>query len=797
MPLRTLRYPLRLPPDRERCGECIRTRIAALPGVRSARAVDSAIELEYDPDLVSLAAVNRHLLQAGACLEESVAQLTFTLAGMNSPRSEQLVQSVLNALPGVQASASYASRTLRLELDRRSCALPEVVRKLEHLGMSVQPYEGPGKPAPTPIWKLALREPDLLTAAVGGVCLLAGFLVHQADGAPGLRMALLAAAYLACGWHTAIDVVHVLRQLKFDIDVLMFAAALGAAFLGHYEEGALLLLLFALGGAGERLALSRARNAIAALSRLMPQTAIVLEEDAQTQREVHVASLRLNQRVLVPPGQRVPCDGRILAGDSALDQSPITGESIPVDRTVGDEVYAGSINGQGLLTLCVTRPASETTLAKIVRLVEEAQTTKSPTQQFTDQIEKWYVPAVLVGTVALLVVPPLLNIEPAREHASDWQGWFYQAMAFLTAASPCALAIGTPAAMLSGIARAAQLGVLIKGGIHLETLSRVRAIAFDKTGTLTLGQPRVTDVVPLEARDSASEMLALAASLEAGSRHPLAQAIFSHALSLDLTLEEASHVDQTAGRGVSGRVAGRSVRVGRPDWFDASLANHDRAVQVAHRLAEQGKTTMLVARDDQILGVIALADELRPEARELVQQLRRVGIRHVALLTGDNARTALAVSQRLGIDACHADLLPQDKLQQIRRLVEEHGRTAMVGDGVNDAPALAAATVGIALAGSSDAALETADVALLSSNLARLPHAISLSRFTRRIVVENLVIALGVIAVLAPLAALGRAPISAAVLFHEGSTVLVVLNALRILRFGVAPPQAGDVLVPG
>jgi Cd2+/Zn2+-exporting ATPase len=780
----------------------VQTKLANRRGVRHAvvRRGESlgderlaVIELTYDPAVLSLSEVKGAVAGAGACMDDTHAELLLPVSGMTSVRIAQLIESVLNGEPGLHATSSYATSTVRVEFDRKQCALPAIVDKLESLGVSVEPRPHSRRPAPPPpelheapsLWKQALRQPDLVTAILGAVFLIAGAAVHALHGPQPLRLALVLTSYVLCGWGTAIDVARVLRQFKFDIDVLMFAAALGAAWLGHVEEGGLLLLLFALGGAGERLAIDRARGAISALSHIMPETAL-LQEPGGGERQVSVKDLTPGQRVAVRPGQRVPTDGAIVTGASAIDQSAVTGESVPVDKKPGDEVFAGTINEDGLIIVEVTRPASQTTLAKIQRMVEEAQTTKSPTQQFTDRVEKWYVPFVLGATSALIVVPPLLGIEPMRAHQSDWQGWFYQAMAFLTAASPCALAIGTPAAVLSGIARAARIGVLIKGGAHLENLSAIQIVAFDKTGTLTEGQPAVTDVRVLAPGQDERDVLAVAAAVERGSHHPLAASVVRAANDRQCPTLTAHDIEQRRGLGVVGQVDGQSVWIGRlalaPQATDAG--QRQSAASLIAELEEQGKTAMAVGRGDAVLGVIAMADRVRESATVAVRQLRALGVRRTIMLTGDNPRTAAAVASAVGVDEVHAQLMPQDKLERVRELERQHGRIAMVGDGVNDAPALAAASVGIAMggiAGGTDVALETADVALLSGNVSRLPEALALSRFSRRIVKQNLIIALGVIAVLAPAAGLGFAPISVAVFFHEGSTVLVVLNALRVL----------------
>jgi Zn2+/Cd2+-exporting ATPase len=477
----------------------------------------------------------------------------------------------------------------------------------------------------------------------------------------------------------------------------------------------------------------------------------------------------------VRPFERMPVDGVVLTGNSAVDQSPITGESIPVEKSPGDHLFAGTINGDATLAVTVSHRSEETKLAKIIKLVAEAQTTKSPTQVLTDRVERWYVPAVLIVTAAVLVLPPTFG------HAS-WSVWFYRAMALLTAASPCALAIGTPAAVLSGIARAARGGVLIKGGVHLENLGRIRAIAFDKTGTLTRGRARVTDVVPV-GQFTADEILALTAGIEQEvSTHPLAAAIVAEARARGVTIDASVDTKQTPGVGVVGRVAGKEVAVGRPRP-EILAASPDLQKAVA-TLEAQGKTAVITSIDNVPAGVIGLADHPRENVQNVLDSLRRMGVRRTIMLTGDNARVAAAISKSVGTDEFFAELMPEDKVTKLNELEARYGRTAMVGDGVNDAPALATATVGIAMGGAgTDVALETADVALMSDALEKLPEAIGLSRFSRRIIAQNLCIALGVILIMSPVAALGQASLGVAVVAHEGSTVLVVLNALRLLVY--------------
>lgn len=772
----------------------VERQLAGYRGIRQARVAtapetvngSAVLDLTYDPTVLSLAELRRQVDEEGAGFASMVTQMTLPVTGILSPRKEGVIEARLNRLPGVSASASFAAQTIRVEFDRWGCPMARIVRELEREGVSLR---GPAEPPATfhitwlrRAWTLAGEQLQLSTAVAGGVLLAIGTAVYLAGGPEPLRLALAGLAYGLCGWMIAWETLKTLARFRVDIDVLMFAAAIGAALLGHFEEGALLLLLFSLGESGERLAIGRARRAIEALSKIAPQTATRIAEDAD--ELVHVEDLAVGDRIRIATDEQIPADAEVLEGESAVDQAPITGESVPVEKRPGDPLFAGTFNGSGPLVAVVTKLASENTLSKVIRLVEEAQTSKSPTQRLAERFERWYVPVVLATTGVLVVVPPLLGITPRQQDGALWAGWFYQAMAFLTAASPCALAIGTPAAILSGIGKAARLGVLVKGGVHLENLANLRAIGFDKTGTLTRGKPRVTHIETLTSTFDADRLLSLTAAIEQTTTHPLARAIVDEAQARGLDLPDASHSRRIAGQGMEGRIGPHRVEIGSTASFEGRLTPGAR-----ERIAElrrSGHTMVCIGVDDELVGLIALADELRAGAAEAVAALHAMKIGQTIMLTGDHRDAAGVVAAAAGIDRVEAELLPQQKLDTIRQLDRQFGGVAMVGDGVNDAPALAAATVGIAVGGAagagSDVALETADVVLLADDLRKLPQVIHLARFTQRIIRQNLLLALGVIVMLAPAAALGFTPISIAVLFHEGSTVIVVLNGLRILR---------------
>ena len=608
--------------------------------------------------------------------------------------------------------------------------------------------------------------------------------------------ALVITGYLAAYVFGAFDIVRIGARgmmrghVGFDIDLLMLLAAAGAAVLGEWVEGAFLLFLFSLANALEHYALGRARNAIKALGDLAPAQARVIRDGVETL--VPVEQVPVGAIVLVRPAERIPVDGRVADGRSAVNQAPITGESAPVDKAPGLDVFAGTVNGEGALEIETTRAAGDRTLDRVIRLVADAQAQKARTEQMTSRFEKIFVPVVLVSDVLLITVPPLLG-------GWDWSVSFYRGMALLVAASPCALALGTPAAVLAGIAQAARHGVLVKGGVHLENLGVIKALAVDKTGTLTTGRPQVTDVVALEATED--ELLRVAAAVERQSQHPLAEAIVRHVAAARLELPEASALESVTARGVRSQVNGEVIEIGGLRMWHTSPGGIPLDVGAAvDRLQAAARSTVVVRAGERWLGVFGIADLPRPNVRGALDALRALGVQPIVMLTGDNERVARAIAREVGVDDVRADLLPEGKVVVMEELRRAHGEVGMIGDGVNDAPALARATVGIAMGAAGTAvALEAADVALMGDDIGQLAYAVGLARHTRRIIRQNLVIALGVIVVLIGVTTTGVAGIGPAVVFHEGSTIVVIVNALRLLRFRLpalpAPSQARAPLV--
>jgi Zn2+/Cd2+-exporting ATPase len=771
-----LQIPLLLPGVEDRQDHCLdrlETTLQDQKGILRAHleGEDHQINLclHYDPNLLSIEQVQRMAERAGSRITNQYHHALIPVQGMDCSDCITVIEHSLGRMNGVLAvSVSYVAQNMRVEYDRHVVNRSALEKRIRNLGYEV-PTEGVGN------WYKENQE--ILFSFIAGLFVLVGWLGQTFLGLHELAaITLYIAAYFFGGWEISHHAWHALRERHFNTDLLMVTAAIGAAFLGAWAEGALLLFLFSLGHALEERALDRARSAVRALADLTPKTALVRRDSVEL--ELPVEQVELNDVVIVRPGVRLPVDGQVLQGGSAVDQSPVTGESMPVEKVAGSQVFAGTINGEGALEVRTTRLARDSTLTRVMNMVEEAQTQKSPTQQITEKFSRIFVPGVLILDLLLIVVPPLFGM-PFRDS-------FMRAMTLLVAASPCALALGTPSAILAGIAQAARHGVLIKGGVHLENLGRIQAIAFDKTGTITQGKPEMTDLISLGAI-SGEEILRLAAAVESRSAHPLAQAVVRAAREQGLELPEVIDVSNTTGRGIQAQIDGKLVRVGNSKLFaESDLALPNSIQQTTSNLENDGKTVMIVSVDAEPIGIIAVADVLRVEVPEALAQLKDLGITHMIMLTGDNETVAARISEEAGLNEARADLMPENKLTAIRSLVQEYGAVAMVGDGVNDAPALANATVGIAMGGAgTDVALETADVALMGDDLSKLPFAVGLGRATRAVIVQNLVIALGVIALLVVASVTGWIGIGIAVIFHEGSTVVVVLNSLRLLKYRI------------
>ncbi len=636
-------------------------------------------------------------------------------------------------------------------------------------------------------------HPDAVAAAACALLVLLGWVSLNA-GWIGLGLALLPAAYVVGGLSSAREGWTTLWQEKeLDVDLLMIVAALGAAALGLWRreyyfivDGAILILIFAISGALEGYAMQRTAHSIRGLMSLTPDTARVLH---QGQAEiVPIASLRVGDQILVKPGELIPTDGRVIEGMSSLNQASITGESMPVEKTVGDEVFAGTVNGNGTLHLEIHLPPESSLIQRVIRLVEQAQTEDPPSQQFIERFERGYAKVIVIVGLLLATLPPFLL-------GWSWETTIYRALIFLVVASPCALMAAIMPTLLSGIASGARQGILFKNGAQLEQIGQVRAIAFDKTGTLTTGKLQVVQIAVHQGTEA--NILAIATALERLSEHPIGEAIVRAAQFSDAPRIEAQKGLAHAGQGITAEIEGQVAAVGKAIFVQAQVQAHSQSKLQANSQATsglqelsqqsqqweaEGKTVVWVAYAGEVLGIIAVADTVRPEAAAAVSQLKRLGIEHIVLLTGDNPRTAQNIAQQVGITEVYSELLPEDKAAMIEKLKKQYKFVAMVGDGINDAPALAQASIGIAMGiAGSDVALETADVVLMADCLSKLEQAIRLGRRAQRIVKQNIVFALGFIVVLLITNFLGDITLPFGVLGHEGSTVLVTLSGLRLL----------------
>ena len=611
-------------------------------------------------------------------------------------------------------------------------------------------------------------EPRLVVATL--ILIVMSFVAENQQWASSIILLLNIASYLTGGWFGFWGAVHTLsREHVIDVDLLMILAALGAAVIGEWHEGAILLFLFSLSNVLQDYAIGRSRKAIQSLMKLYPEEATLKRGDQFV--TIKASEIQPDDLLLLKPGERVPVDAMVIAGNSSLDESSITGESIPVDKGVGSTVFAGTLNGHGSLELRATGTAQETVLARVIQMVENAQESKAPTQRFLEMFERRYAVAILAFIALFITIPPLFGVPFVSN--------FYRAMVLMTVASPCALVISTPASFISAIAAAARNGVLFKGGAHLELFADIKAVTFDKTGTLTIGQPQVTDLVPFSEHSNPLDLLQLVASVESHSEHPLARAVVRYAQTQEVKLLEVADFRAVVGRGVEAQVDGQVITIGSAKLFSDQLSS---AIQEqVERLESDGKTVMLIQQADRFVGLVALADQLRPESKAVIASLKQQGVLTV-MLTGDNQRVANAIGKEVGIDRIHAELLPSDKAQIIEQLQHEVGSVAMIGDGVNDAPALAVANIGIAMGvAGSDVALETADIVLMGDRLPLIDYAFQLSRKARRVVWQNIAFSLAVIGVLVVSVFLINLPLPFGVFGHEGSTVIVVLNGLFAL----------------
>jgi Zn2+/Cd2+-exporting ATPase len=708
--------------------------------------------------------------EAPACTVCEVhTESVYRIEGMDCHEEVQLLERRLGHLPGLERlRADVLAQRLHVTHDAAKLTATAVAEAVNGTGMRAwleheQPLPARSRSSASRVWLLTVSG---ATLAVGQLLAWVGF-------GSAIVIPCYAAAIAAGGVHTARRGWSALRARSLDINALMLVAVVGALAIGQWSEAASVIFLFALAQWLEARSMDRARHAIRALMDLAPSEALVRR--AGVERRVPVDNLLVGETIIVRPGERIPIDGHVTHGDSHVNQAPITGESIPVEKGPGAEVFAGTINGHAALEICVTRLRRDTTMARIINLVEVAQSQRAPSQTFVERFARLYTPAVLAAAVLVAVVPPLAFGLPFTD-------WLYRALVLLVISCPCALVISTPVSIVSALAGAARKGVLIKGGIHLERAAKIRAVAFDKTGTLTHGRPEVVDLIALNG-ESPDEVLRLASALEARSEHPLAAAVIRRARRDGIPVAAGERFRALPGLGADAVVDGEPVVVGNHRLFEqrglCSAAVEDQLERVGHA----GRTAILVARGATTIGIIGVADATRPNGRTALSALEREGVVRVVMLTGDNRRTAEGIGAALGLHAWRAELLPADKVSAVRDLQREYGPVAMVGDGVNDAPALAAADIGIAMgAAGTDAALETADVALMADDLTAVSYFLRLGRITVRNIRANIALALGLKALFLGLAVAGLATLWMAVAADMGASLIVIGNGLRLLK---------------
>lgn len=709
-------------------------------------------------------------------MNESLQNLEVRVGNLDCEHDAAALERGLSGTPGLARVKVFPkSAKVVLNYDPANTSTQALKEKLEALGFP--PQKGMEMSAPPKPW----RNPKVLTSAASGLLLLCGWLISLAGAPHAASTGIYIAAVLIGGYFFGREAIEELVfEREIGIELLMSTAAIVATAMGQAGEGAMLVFLYSISEAAEGYTEEKTRSAIKALMDLTPKRALVRREGREI--EIPVEEVVVDDVFIVRPGQSVATDGEVALGSSSVNQAPVTGESVPVEKEPGDTVFAGSINGEGALEIRATKTFSENTVSRIIQMVEEAQERKGKSQRFIERFGARYSPIVLLIGIMLAVIPPLA-------FDATWATWITRATVFIVAAAPCALVISIPITLVASLGTGARHGVLIKGGVYLEELAKIKVVALDKTGTLTRGEPEVVDVLacsdgPTENDLSPQEILSLAAGIERYSEHPLARAILRHAEAQTIAPSEVSDFRALTGAGASGRFQGKSVYVGKPDFFAEQLhVGLDHARDDISRLQSEGKTVVLVGDDKAVSGMIAIRDNIRPNAPKAIEGLHALGVRKVVMLTGDNQRTAQAIARELGIDEVYSDLKPEDKVIKIRELAKQYGHVAMVGDGVNDAPALAEATVGIAMgAAGTDVALETADVALMADDLEKLVYALRLARRNQSVINQNLALSTIVIGALVVGAVFGAFSLPVAVLGHEISEFVVIGSGLRMLR---------------
>ena len=757
--------------DCQNCAQTIEKTIVGLEGVEKAdvSVLNGDMNIRFDPSIISSYKITDTVKSLGYTVGENDKQVSsFKISGMDCADEEKIIRNQLNDVEGIH-NLNFDLIGERLTVEH-SLSSHAIIQSISGAGFSVE-VEGNGQKTSG---DNRLRKRIILTA-LSGLLIAVGATINMTDTLNIPVLPFYITAIFLSGFVAARKAYFAIKTFTLDMNFLMTLAVLGAAFIGEWLEGAMVIFLFSIAELLEAGSLNRAREAIKSLMGLAPDTARVIREDGNF-ATVKIEEIKVGEFLSVRPGERIPLDGELSASNGFVNQAPITGESIPIEKAEGDSVYAGSINGDSALKIRVTRISSESTLSTIVKLVEEARNNKSPAEKFVDKFSRYYTPSVVAISIFLVLVPTLLFNEP-------FSIWFYRSLVLLVVACPCALVISTPVTIVSGLTRAARSGVLVKGGNYLEAMAQVNAVILDKTGTITAGKPEVVDILPLNHMSS-NEIMSTAAAVESASEHPVAKAVLSAAENMGADFDKGEKLHNHPGEGTHAVVDGRQVYVGNHAYFEKSGLCNPEIEETLEKIEETGRTAVLVWEEKSPIGIIAVQDVVRPVANNVVAQLKTLGVKKVLLLTGDNIRTAAAAAEEAGIDDFRGDLMPEEKMNIVSELTNDGFKTMMVGDGVNDTPALAAADVGVAMGSAgSDQAIETADVALMSDDLTKLPFGISLAKKSLKIVKQNISFAIGIKALFMLMAPFGLATLWMAVAADMGASLIVIANGMRVLRF--------------
>lgn len=767
------------------CADCVakvEKAVKRIPGVTNATITfpTGRLNVDYDPQQIGVTQIIDKVKKLGyEALEEKekipeasgVSKTTdFCIIGMDCVDCAAKLEKRISKVPGVEnTQVNFGASKMTVT---HTGSATEILSTIEKMGYSGKVDEGHQiKNEPTGFWR---SNQYFKPTVISFIMLVSGLIAGRLEAPELMVNGLFLIGIFLGGYLPAKNGISVLINAReFDMNFLMTIAVIGASALGEFEEAAAVVFLFSFGNALQGYTLDKTRNSIRALMEITPNEALVRK--GTTEVMLPVEKIVIGDITIIRPGERIAMDGKVFTGYSTVNQAPITGESIPIEKRPGDEIYAGTINERGSLEVKVTKLAKDNTISRIIHMIEEAQGQRAPSQQFVDKFAKYYTPLVIVLAVLVAAVPPLIFGQP-------FEKWFYEAMAMLLVACPCALVISTPVSIVSAIGSAAKEGVLIKGGMYLEEAGALSVIAFDKTGTLTEGKPQVTDIIPIDGIPD-KELLSIASAIESRSEHPLADAIVKSAKKHGAEISIISAFEAIPGKGAKAMVQGKTYQIGNSRLFTEQAIDLKHVEDKISRLQNEGKTVMMLGDDRRILGLIAVADVLRENSGQAINRLKKAGIKKVIMLTGDNESTARAIATKSGVDDFRADLLPEDKVDAIKSLLAEHGKVAMVGDGVNDAPAMAISTVGIAMgAAGTDTALETADIALMADDLTKLTDTIRLSRKTLGVIKQNIAFALIIKGLILLLVVPGWLTLWLAVIGDMGSSLLVTLNAMRLLR---------------